>query len=209
MPNVTIEDLRKLEGPLYRGEYPTVRGRVLEQIIGDTVFAAYAYKAENDNTPAHDRIEDLEATAMPTKDGIDSSFEDEIILPETAGKKPRKNLLFDILAHEDVPEEDTEKLVNAIKDRAVQAQIQRLVKRNMGFGTGGSRGISQRVAAGLLQLEEQDESWDEAFITRAVEFVVQYTNIVRGDDANNLAYLKGILEGGAPLPAPTEVKFAI
>jgi hypothetical protein len=196
MPNVTLEDLRKLEGPLKRNTYLTLRGRVLQQIIKDAAFSAFAFKPENADKPAHDPIEDLERTASPYKDGIEATFDDKPELPETAGKKPRSDLMFDILKHDDVDPAATEALVDAFKQEAMEAQIATLTRRNMGSGMGGSKGVAARVRSGLLHLEEMDESWDEVFITRSVNFIVEYTDNARpGDDANNLAFLKGILEG--------------
>lgn len=193
-PVVTIADIHLLVGPLEFNGYPTLRGRVIRQPTKDAVFSAYAFKAD-DEDKAVSSIADLEHSCSPYKEGIDASLV-TVTRPDFAGKKPRPDLLFDMLYQSDMDEELVRELAKSVRDSAIDEQIVTLAKRAIGSKSGGSKGIGKRVAAGLHRLEEMDSSWDEVFITRAVSFIVQYTDRTFSDyDVQNLGFLSAVLNG--------------
>lgn len=209
-PVVTIDDVHNLVGPLYANNYPTLKCRLVQQVVKTAVFSAYSFKDEDEDSPRSSAadIEAQLASTTPYKDGIDASLV-EREKPLLAGKKPRADLVFDLLYHPDMDEDKVRELAESIKQEAVQAQIQSLVKRAMGSGSGGSKGVGRRVAAGLHRLDTCDETWDEAFLTNAAEFLVNYTQKTFTDfDEANLNYLRGILEG-RPEEKETPISFAI
>ena len=200
-PVVRISDFHHMLGGLFNAMgYPTFYGRCVMQVVQNAAFSAYAYKDENEEAPAISGAAALERelTCSPYKDGIDASLV-TIEKPELAGKRPRVGLIADLLRKtEDLDPEKVEELAKAVKNEGIQAQIKALVKKNMGGGIGGSKGVSRRIAVGLTRLEECDESWDTAFLTKAVEFLVEYQReeyLRTEEDKANFAYMKAVLNG--------------
>ena len=200
-PTVRIEDYHHLTGPLYNAQgYPTFKGRCILQVVQNTAYSAFcAAKGTREQSVIESAAAEIEKemTASPYKEGIDASlvtFEK----PELADKRPRKDLVFDLLHREDIDPELTEKLVTAVKMDGINNQIKSLVKKQFGTGSGGSGGIGRRISVGSQALEEMDESWDEAFLTKAVEFLIDYTDekyLRSEDDIGNHSYMKAVLAG--------------
>ena len=214
-PLVEPTDMQRLEGGLFTvdGRF-TLKGKLLVQPIKDAAFAAYAYKASDDAAPAktHREIDDLLASCSPFKDGVDASPVDPIVLSELAGKKPRADMIFDILVQPDMTDEQVASLkegIKVLKAQAVDEQIHYLVKRNMGGGTGGSKGVHDRIAIGAAQLTEMDASWDSAFLTNGAKFLINDNTFTFSDfDKANLNYMRGILggvEGGVEKKVPKAI----
>jgi len=200
VPMVSIIDFQALEGPLTRNndQFWTLRGAVVSQVMKDACFSAYAHRDPNAKTPVHDvpSIEDVEQTASPYKDGVDAT----LVTPsanEFAGKKPRAGLIRAMIDNPEGDPKALDELAGHIKGRAIQEFCQYQATRALGTRSGGSTGIKNRVATGAARLDEQDESWDDAFITKATHFVLEtlMTRDFTDDDRINRNYLLGILEG--------------
>jgi len=202
--SVVIDDFKSLTGPLTRfgsdgTEYLTVRGRCITQLYTDAFFAAFAYQPEDSGPVAdHGSIADLEGSCSPYKPGIDATLVRRE-RPELAGRKMRHDLVFEILHDSDRDPAKTQELVDALKARAFNDFCRRQAQRLRGDRIGGSQGIAERVRSGAKHIEECDSSWDNAFLTKAAQFVVDYTDILVGDhDHANVAYLKAVLAGKQP-----------
>jgi hypothetical protein len=200
-PTVRVSDFHALTGGLFNAMgYPTFRGRCIMQVVQNAAFSAYAYKDENEEAPALSSAAQMEREigCGPYKEGIDASLV-TIEKPELAGKKPRVDLIRDLLCvDKSIDPAEMEDLAKAIKREAIDAQIKSLVKKNMGGGIGGSKGVARKIAAGLQRLDTMDESWDEAFLTKAVEFLVEYQRedyLRTDDDKANYAYMKAVVNG--------------
>lgn len=203
-PQMSVEDVRLLTGPLtreYEGKvYWTIRGRVISQLYKDAAFSAFAFKDENDTKPVHnitDQIAMLEGGTSPYKDQVSQ-------LPELAHKKMRHDLVFDCLNDFEKDPEVIKAQCQAIKERAIKEWAH--MKADSMGGPQGRGGMSYnqvmaRIKAGAPNLTEVDESWDDAFITKAASFITggsrkPYT--FGEDDVSNLNLIMSVLAGRLP-----------
>ena len=205
--NITIEDLKMLEGGLSTvnkttgAVYPTVRGRVYKQIIKSGIYAAFAYKDPEASKPpvADSALHNMEETCMPYKDGIDATletFEQDPLF----GIKPRKDLIRDIVDVSDVNPDDLDKFAAAIKAEAIDEQLVYMSKKNT-----NKHGLTAKIKSGLASMEEDDGTYDELFITRSVEFVLQYPPKYPSEaDVVNISYLEAVRNKIVGLPGPDE-----
>lgn len=198
---LSITDISEhLIGPLTRNndQYWTLRGAVIAQIVKDGAFSAYAHRTPNERTPIHDvpSIQDIEDSCSPYKDGMDSTLE-SMPVNEFAGKKPRQDLIRDLINNPSADPDKLDVLAEHIKARAIQEFCQYQAGKAIGTRSGGSTGIRNRVARGAAVLEEMDESWDNAFISKAARFVLDtlMKNDFTDEDRANRRFLLGVLEG--------------
>ena len=221
-PQVTIEDIRLLEGPYvreYEGKvYFTIRGRVIAQLFKDSAFSAFAYKDENDETPVHhsaEAIDIMNAGCGAYKPGMNSSFGDAFTKPELAGKKMRSTLVMDCIRQIEVEEDINSAQLAAIRSKAISEWAHQ--KSNaMGKGSDGKplmsyNSVVGRIKAGANNLTEMDDTWDEAFLTKAVRFVAAVDGgrkpFTFGElDTSNLNLLTRICAGRAPEQSSGAVK---
>ena len=221
-PQISIEDIRLLIGPFvreYEGKiYFTIRGRVIAQLFKDSAFSAFAYKDENDTKPVYNAAEAVDimnAGCAPFKPGIDASFADASIKPQLAGKKMRSGLVMDCIQMLDVDDEINQARLKAIRTKALN-EWGHQKSNSMGKGSDGQplmsyNSVMTRVKAGAHNLTTMDESWDEAFITKAVRFVCAVDGgrkpfTFGEDDTSNLNLLVRLCAGRAPEAASGAVK---
>jgi hypothetical protein len=212
-PVVTIADIHLMTGSLVESSgYPTYKGRIISQIAKDTLFMGWTTYQQSRrteeamNSAAEDAsiLQALENSTSPFKNGIDGTFEEAFETNPLFGLKPRADLIFDcIKATEDMDDEIVAKIVKLIKDRATVDQLAAIAKKNTAH-----RNVGQGVRVGLNDLTYADESYDDLFITKAVEFVNQYPSRYPSEDdtANHglmLACLSPRIKEGVVAPIMT------
>ena len=175
-PVINISDIHLMSGSLIgANDYPTYKGRVIAQIAKDSLFAGWMeYQAQQKDTAAPSdasaALRALEASTSPFKDGIDGTLEGTFDVNELGGLKARKELIFDCLkTTEDMDDETIAKIAKIVKDRATAEQVASIAKKNPEH-----RNVTRGIMVGLNNLEYSDESFDNLWLTKAVNFINQY-----------------------------------
>ena len=183
-PVVTIADIHLMTGSLLgNNDYPTYKGRIIAQLAKDSLFAGWMeYQAQQKDTAAPSdasaALRALEASTSPFKDGIDGTVAGTFDTDDLKGLKARKKLIFDcIKVTEDMDDDVVSQITKIVKDRASAEQIASIGKKSPEH-----RNISRAVMVGLNALEYSDESYDSAWITKAVNFINQYPSRYPSDE---------------------------
>jgi len=188
-PQVSFDDLKNLLiGPLVREHqgklYFTLKGKVFVQPMKDGIFSAFCYTTVDNTRP----VADLSGfngtdsdTVTPYKDGIDATLDNGHVEPEyydTFGKRPRTNLLYDLVDDGTRSEEAVIEQWNNLKRMAQQEQFLYLAQRNLRDRARGNiddemRTVGSRVQNGARFISPQDETWDSEFITKGCQFLLK------------------------------------
>ena len=193
-----IEQIKSLVGGLSiknsadGQHYDTVKGRVFKQIVKAPLYQAYMFKSRDESpVPAADaKLYDLEETCMPYKSGIDASTDTGYEPDTTYGIYPRKTLLRDLVDNPDVDSQALDTFSVALKNKAIQEQLEYMQDRKL-------TNINRKIQVGLAGMDEDtDGVYDEEFLRKAAEFVVQYPpKYPTENDLINLSRLQQYLDG--------------
>ncbi len=195
-PVINISDIHLMTGSLIgANDYPTYKGRVIAQLAKDALFSGWMeYQAQQrgDTSPtdAANLLRELEASTSPFKDGIDGTLEGTFETNDLIGFKARKGLIFDCLkTTEDLDDEVVTKIAKIVKDRATAEQVASIAKKNPEH-----RNVTRAIMVGLNHLEYSDESFDSAWLTKAVMFINSYpSRYPTEEDAANHGLMMAVL----------------